>query len=490
MSAAKVFEVFRAEPPRPLIPQRAPAAPYPIAALGPILGPAAEFIVEATQCDGSTAAHSVLGAACLVAQAHADVTTPANLTKPISLFLLTIAESGERKSAADSYALRPVREIEDEDREPYRSAWSRWKNADEAIEAQRAAIKHNRKLDADAKRQALDALGGPPPAPLRPDRTCEDVTAEGLVKTWQDCHGSRGLFTAEGAKVIAGHGMSPEARLRTAATYSGLWDDGRAERIRAGDGHLSLRGRRLAVHLMAQPGVAARFLGAGDLADQGIIARFLVCRAAERAGTRLFRPPPPTGDPRFVGYCGAIRALMRRPFRSGGAPNELDPRPITFSAAARLAWIALHDEGEAKLGPDGEMREVRAFGSKLPEHMARLAAVLAVIENPDATEIGAVIMARVVELASYYAGEAERLNAEARIEARLIEAETLRAWIARKWPDDFIRLRDIENGGPNALRPKAIAERAVSTLADYGHLISDPTSRGERFRIVRTEARR
>jgi hypothetical protein len=485
MSAA-VVEYLTPAAPRPLIPPRGKPAPYPAAALGPILAPMVEAIVEATQCDVATAAHSTLATATLAAQAHANVETPAGLIRPISLFLLTIAESGERKSAADERALRPVRDVEFDAREPYGRAFRDWKDQAEAIEAERAAIKRKVK-GADAKRSALGDLGDPGPPPIRPSRTVEDVTAEGLTKCWIDRHGSLGLFTAEGAKVIAGHGMSPEARLRTAATYSGLWDDGRADRIRAVDGQTILIGRRLAVHLMAQPGVAAGFLGAADLTDQGLISRFLVCRAVEKAGTRFFREPPARGDHRFLTYGEAIGGLLTRRPRTTNIPNELDPRTLPFSVEARAHWIDLHDQIEAKLGPEGELAGVKAFGSKLAENMARLAAVLTLIENPDAAEIEAGIMHRVGALASFYAGEAERLNAEARIEARLVEAETLRAWIVAKWPNDTIRLRDIENGGPHALRPKAIAARAVETLIYHGHLLPDLAARGERFRIIRSE---
>ena len=37
-----------------------------------------------------------------------------------------------------------------------------------------------------------------------------------------------------------------------------LWDDGRLTRVRAGEGVTALAGRRVALHLQAQPDVAAR----------------------------------------------------------------------------------------------------------------------------------------------------------------------------------------------------------------------------------------
>ena len=47
--------------------------------------------------------------------------------------------------------------------------------------------------------------------------------------------------------------MSPEHRLKTAATLSSVWDGQPIKRVRAGDGVTILVGRRLAMHMMVQP---------------------------------------------------------------------------------------------------------------------------------------------------------------------------------------------------------------------------------------------
>src|SRR5690606_36138531 len=79
--------------------------PYPLAALGEMLGGAAKAIVEIVQVPAALAAQSVLAAAAMAAQPHANVLR-AGQPIPLSLFALTIAESGDRKTAADRLALR------------------------------------------------------------------------------------------------------------------------------------------------------------------------------------------------------------------------------------------------------------------------------------------------------------------------------------------------------------------------------------------------
>ncbi len=322
----------------------------------------------------------------------------------------------------------------------------------------------------------------------------EDTTTEGLVKGWADSHGSLGLFTAEGAKVISGHAMSDESRMRTAATYSALWDEGRAERLRAGDGRQSLRGRRLAMHLMAQPGVAATLIGAADLQDQGLTGRLLVCEAPELAGVRLFREPPTKGDRRFLAYEDVIGQLLRLAPSTVDGRNELAARAIGLTPDARQVWIALHDEIEPRLRTDGDLGGVKPFGNKLAEHAARMAGVLALVDDPFATVIDAETMHRVAELARFYATEAERLNETGKVETHLRDAEKLRRWVLN-WPEPLISAPDVQRFGPGDLRTKQAGDRALAALEDHGWLVSEGAGviggekRRETFRIIRPRPR-
>src|SRR3546814_7295928 len=77
-------------------------------------------IGDKVQCPEAIAAQSVLAAAALAVQSHVDVVHPATGdTRPVSLFLVTVAASGERKSAADSIATDPIRLREAELHEQY-----------------------------------------------------------------------------------------------------------------------------------------------------------------------------------------------------------------------------------------------------------------------------------------------------------------------------------------------------------------------------------
>ena len=81
-----------------------PPEPFPIDALGPGLGDAARAIADIVQAPIEMCAGAVLGSASLAVSAHIDVELPTGETKPVSLFLCPMAESGERKTTVDDYA--------------------------------------------------------------------------------------------------------------------------------------------------------------------------------------------------------------------------------------------------------------------------------------------------------------------------------------------------------------------------------------------------
>ena len=95
------------EEPRPLTREEGGCEPYPMEALG-MLRQAVEATVQCSRAPPALCAHAVLAAASLVTQAHADIGWPSGQTKPLSLFLLTIAASGERKRAVDGIKMRAV----------------------------------------------------------------------------------------------------------------------------------------------------------------------------------------------------------------------------------------------------------------------------------------------------------------------------------------------------------------------------------------------
>ena len=86
---------------------------------------------------------SALGALSLTGQAYVDVKRAEGLTGPTSLFLLTIADSGERKSTCDKFFTEPIHDYERQQTEAAQPACADYRAALAAWESSQTGIKDN-----------------------------------------------------------------------------------------------------------------------------------------------------------------------------------------------------------------------------------------------------------------------------------------------------------------------------------------------------------
>jgi hypothetical protein len=320
------------------------------------------------------------------------------------------------------------------------------------------------------KRAALDAIGPEPAAPLHPMLTAQEPTLEGLHKLLAIGQPSLGVFSAEGGQFTGGHGMSDDAKLRTAAGFSGLWDGTPIQRVRAGDGASVLPGRRVCLHLMAQPDVCGAFLGDRVLADQGLLSRVLVTAPASTMGTRQWRDPPASARAALAAYADLLRGLLSAPQPlAPGKPNELQPRALPVLADARALWISYADSVEMRLREGGEYESIRGLAGKLPEHAARIAAVLTLAGDLGAARVPAERLADGIKLAEHYAGEAQRLHDSGAGDPTLRLAQRALAW-CQSQPGRMVALADLYQCGPRGIRDAAAARRIMDILTDHGWL--------------------
>ena len=212
--------------------------------------------MQVIQAPDAMCGQSVLATAALAVQGHANMVIDGRV-HPLSLFALTIGETGERKTTVDRFALAPHQARERTLYEEYQQEQIDYQNdADAYKKARDEALKKNKSRG--DKRIALAKLGLPPQEPLLPILVAEEPTYEGLVKLFLNGQPSLGLFMDEGGRLIGGHGMNADNQLKTASGLCELWDGKRITRVRSGDGAAVLYGRRLSVYVMAQPAVAPR----------------------------------------------------------------------------------------------------------------------------------------------------------------------------------------------------------------------------------------
>jgi len=221
-------------PPEPLRRVLPPSEPYPVDALGDTLAPAAKEMHEVIQSPVAICAQSLLAGASLAVQAHANVIIDGRIY-PLSEYFLTVAESGERKTATDNAALGPHERRQRDLRAEYRNSiqgyeadYATWKKVHDDILFKKEDDPHQGKKD------ALMELGPEPVPPMNGTLTTKEPTYEGLVKALADGWPSMGIFSNEGGRFVGGHGMNQDNRLKTASGLSELWDGAPISRTRGG----------------------------------------------------------------------------------------------------------------------------------------------------------------------------------------------------------------------------------------------------------------
>lgn len=416
---------------------------YPIDALGPLAG-AARALADGVQVAPAMAGQSVLSAAALLVQSVANVRSLDGAVKPLSMFALTVALSGDGKDSADRVALRSVHE--------FQRAAARLHGAQ--------AAEHER---AQAERKRSDPMPEPPPP--APYRIAADVTIEGLRRSFVEGVASQGAFSTEAGVILAGHAMSPEHRTKTAATLCGLWDRGHLSVVRGGAGRVERYGVRLSSHLLVQPAALGDALSDEGLSNIGFWPRFMLAWPAPLA-PRVYRPWLPEESPPIRDYWHRCDELL-----GGPVPDDCDTLPQIQIGSDALEGLAQFFARMEREGRRGALRDVRPFALRATELVCRVAGVLtafeggSVIDRSRASAAGELVVHSLENWQQALNGKADPVPGW---------ALTLYRWLAER--PEGVALRDIPRIGPAPIRPAARRDAAVERLRSLG-LIDDSAGR-------------
>jgi len=453
--------------PQPLRRELPPADPYPIEALGPMLSDPAMKTHEVIQSPKAICGQSYLAASTLAVQGFADVEIDGRVS-PLSNNFITIADSGERKTATDNQALSPINKRQKDLHQGHAASCNEY-DADVAAwkKAKEEVLSGSKSKTRDQKKKALIDLGPEPEPPISPILTMEEPTYEGIVKSYMGGWPSVGIFSDEGGRFLGGHGMNSENQLKTAAGLSKLWDGSPITRTRAGDGNSVLYGRRLSVHLMIQPEVSSILFGNRLLTNQGFLSRCLPCCPESTIGNREYQGLNLNETDEIKTYFRRMMRILETPLPlAEGTKNELEPRRISLNSKAKHTWVCFHDHIERLCRQEKELFLIRGLAAKAAEHAARIAGVLALVENIDAAEIAPLHIQSGIAIVEFHLGEALRLFNTSADNPELILAENLLAWA--KLQGGPIYPGRIYQFGPNAIRDKATAERTIYILVEHG----------------------
>lgn len=443
---------------------------YPVGRLPGIIGDAVREVADYVQAPVALVAGSALSVVSAAIQTQFTVCRDEHMRGPASLYFLTVAESGERKSTVDKQFMKPIRDWESRQRREAEHLEAEYQRAREAWDRQQGD-----KGDPPER-------PGPTPKMLR-----IDDTPEALVRHLTG-YPIAAVISAEAGVVFGGHAMNPDNVQRNLAQANSLWDGGPIIEGRIGRGEVNIENAHVTMGLMVQPDVLQKFVAKTNGLARGIgyLARFLFCQPETTQGTRFYRKAGPM--PGLDAFHQRVTLLLRTP----AAKDELGrliTQPISFDDTAQDVWEAFHNEVEELIGGDREYSAIRGEASKAAENAARLACCLHVFTKMNGFLIDAWTMDQACALMRWYLDEAVRFGRSAEATEEMRNAELLEVWLVDKWKEARrdrrewdMKVNTIRQYAPNAVRGKRISD-ALELLQDHGRIRVLPLS-GSKSKLV------
>ncbi|WP_295407947.1 YfjI family protein [uncultured Thiocystis sp.] len=491
----------------------ADALPYPLHVFPPIARQAIEEYIGFGQQPPPLVASAALAQMAIACHGLADVARDDYLVSPISLYLLLVAMSGERKSAADKQFSRALRAWVREQRDARMPAWRQsvaMASAHKArLEGKKSRIKSLAPKDDDASKEEIARLEkeiveleqNPIVTIPLPAAAYEDVNPASLAYAVATGWPSSGLFSDEAGAVIGSQGLGDENATSLLSLLNILWDGRDFIPTRKQAQVAEIRGRRFACFLMLQPDLLPKLIEKGAR-NLGFLARFLIAAPESTMGTRLYREPPATWAA-LDDFDRQITRLLNTDLpidRSGedrGARMLLDPPIMRLDPAAKTLWVEFYNEVERELVRFGEYSAVQDIASKTAENAVRIAAIFKLF---DQGRVGRTVEAEYVAggiaVAGWHLTEARRVFLEADTPQEIQDARELSAWLSGKGRElansdgeplidreGFISVREIAIRGPNRVRDTVRRDDALDLLVEAAHVRRCDIGKRKRLQI-------
>lgn len=420
---------------------------------------------------------SALAALSLAIQAHTDVEREDKLSGPTGLFLLAIADSGERKSTCDGFFTKAIRDYEAKAQEAAKPLVTAYRTEREVWEAKRSGLKEKIKILAkDGKPgtgqlHELQQLDRDEPVPPRVPRLIySDATPEALAFDLAMHWPSGGVLSSEAGTVLGGSAMGKDSAMRNMAMLNQLWDGAELKTTRRTSESFTVKGARLTMALQVQePTLRAFFDNSKGLArGTGFLARFLLSWPESTQGFRPFTKAP-ADWPALATFNDRLTAILGRavPIDEDG---HLSPAMLTLAPDAKAYWVSFHDAIEVQLSSGRDLHEVRDVASKTADNAARLAALFHTF-NSSIGPVDVAAMESGGRIAAWHLTEAKRFLGELAMPAELVNPLRLEAWLlgyCKREQTHSVPTREVQRLGPGALRDKAAFASAMKELEELG----------------------
>jgi len=411
-----------------------------------------------------------LAAISLACQGLIDVCKPNGQCVPTSLILLSIAESGERKTTAENIFLGPIRELQRLEYKKYQESCVEWSAQVESWKEKKKVIlkKIGKNTDKgiDSSEEELLLIAHEMLKPIKPRQfkmVYDDATSEALFSGLYSNFPSAGLISSEGAGILNGGALNDLSK------QNSLWSGDSITVDRASVESYQISNSRLTVSIMLQWAIFKEYMERrGERSrGSGLFARCLFCHPESTQGTRTISNGPMLWE-KCNNFSARISELLVQNRALLDSPGK-ERLVVCFSLEAQERWMDVFNEIETGILAGGRFEQVADHASKLADNIARVAALLHFFEG-DQGDISCEVLDFAVDVCCWYSDQFFQIFVPPSQED--IDADDLVGWLRSYFGRSYgeIQKNKILQYGPSKLRGKVRLERALDVLWERGEI--------------------
>lgn len=380
---------------------------FPKLSAAPLMRSALFETFRCVQAPDSMIALVQLSTISAALQGAVNVLLPINKICPVSILAITIAESGERKSTVESQYMEGLKAAQKELLIEFRSIFNKYKIEKEIHDEETVRLRRRLSKEKDDEKYelALNELqahrDAEPIKPRAPKFLYQDITREALLLGLYENLPNAFLGSDEGGVLFK------SSIMRNSPVINSLWSGGDVNIDRKTLESFVVSDARLTMHIMTQWSALQDFLGRSkdDLRGNGFFARAIVtcpislCGYRQVSGYEYSKKATEKFNDR-------IKQLLLNVIAMEDYRNRVT---VTFSNDAKNVWLDIANDIEIKMGPGGMYECAKDHASKVPENIARVAALIYCFEHPGDFVISVESLWLAVELLSYFSRDFMRV---------------------------------------------------------------------------------
>lgn len=335
-----------------------------------------------------------------------DVLMPSGQVSPGLLYVGTIADSGERKTATDKLVLAVIYARDALQATEHKKALAKykadvryWEAVDTSIQRKLVKAISNGEDTEPLRREMEEHAAAEPSKPERNRIVYQSITERPLMEALQGDNKCIAILSDEGSIVLNGGATNKLGTLNKA------WDGPSLLTFDRADESIEARDPRVTLSFMIQEKVFQEFMNKrGEIArESGFLARLLVCWPASTQGFRYMSLDEPVWEhlPKFHQRMDELLEATAARRKAGDTSRKL----LSFSPEAKELWVKVQNTVEPKLQNGGELESVRDFASKSLEIVGRLAACTHHFDGLAGDVISMETLQRALDVVDYYFDE-------------------------------------------------------------------------------------